>query len=148
MPDIPDFDQIARHLHTLIAPLPRSVGGTGDRRAAPPRLERPRRSGCGCLRCRVRGPMDRKRDPKVGPLKLMADILTVQALIDRLRDLPPDLPVRCLWDDVRNWEIHRVDVFDDTVIIDCGAGDGDWDYMVDHWNEFFARPKTKERSQL
>jgi hypothetical protein len=26
MPETPDFEQLARHLHHLIAPLPRSVG--------------------------------------------------------------------------------------------------------------------------
>lgn len=52
---------------------------------------------------------------------------TVAELIAELSKFPPDAEVKALWDCMPDFDIHRVEVLNGVVIIDCGDGDGDWE---------------------
>jgi hypothetical protein len=52
--------------------------------------------------------------------------LTVGELIEQLSRFPAETPVRALWDCTPRFSVHRVKPFEDTALIDCGSGPGDW----------------------
>jgi hypothetical protein len=44
-----------------------------------------------------------------------------------LEALPPDAPIKALWDCIPSFDVHRVEMLDGVAVIDCGnAPDGDW----------------------
>ncbi len=65
--------------------------------------------------------------------------MTVQELIDRLRDFPPEMEVNAVWDTVPSFTVHRVERFKgkwkdatEVALIDCGdSQDGDWEYVCE-----------------
>lgn len=63
--------------------------------------------------------------------------MTVQQLMDRLREFPPEMEVKALWDATPNFTIHRVEPFTSkydgstVALLDCGSGGGDWDHITD-----------------
>lgn len=63
--------------------------------------------------------------------------MTVQQLMDRLRDFPPDMEVKALWDCVPGFTVHRVERFTSRydhltiALIDCGDDGGDWESIAD-----------------
>jgi hypothetical protein len=61
--------------------------------------------------------------------------MTVQQLIDRLREFQPDMEVKAVWDDIPDWDVNRVELYDGTVLIDVSACDS---------YEYLTRDKTKD----
>ena len=55
--------------------------------------------------------------------------MTVAELIARLQTFPPEMEVKALWDCTPYFDVHRIELFQGTALLDCGTSDGDWDVI-------------------
>lgn len=62
--------------------------------------------------------------------------MTVGELIVHLQRFDPAMKVMALWDTVPGFVVHRVELFQGRVLLDCGDGpSGDWDVVKGQAND-------------